>query len=254
MAYKHYFSHRMWDNYSTDMCELKYRELLDKIPAGVNTILDVGCGDGQVTARLAKHWQVTGTDFSPAALEHVTTPKILAPSHQIPVDGNSFDLVLSSQMLEHLETPLLKQTAAEFVRIAARYILVSVPHAEALVRRQTKCPRCGTVFHAHGHMQSFTEQSLAAYFAPHFFLRRRWLGGPLNRNDNPWLAKLKHHWPQGWFTPTGYTQCPRCGLDEFPEQTSPPLLKALNLADRLITPNRPYWMFLLLQKCQKSYW
>jgi SAM-dependent methyltransferase len=40
------------------------RESLQRLPGGRPAILDVGCGDGYFTAELAKHGDVTATDFS----------------------------------------------------------------------------------------------------------------------------------------------------------------------------------------------
>ena len=68
----------------------------------VQTILDVGCGDGAITNRLGEEWDVTGVDMSTAALEHVTTAAIQASATELPLADGWFDLVASIEMLEHL--------------------------------------------------------------------------------------------------------------------------------------------------------
>jgi 2-polyprenyl-3-methyl-5-hydroxy-6-metoxy-1,4-benzoquinol methylase len=42
--------------------QLKTHAFLQLIPKGVRTILDVGCGDGAITSRLAQSYEVTAVD------------------------------------------------------------------------------------------------------------------------------------------------------------------------------------------------
>jgi cyclopropane fatty-acyl-phospholipid synthase-like methyltransferase len=40
----------------------------EMMPLGTETVLDVGSGDGAITNRVARHWNVTGVDSSSTAL------------------------------------------------------------------------------------------------------------------------------------------------------------------------------------------
>jgi SAM-dependent methyltransferase len=248
MAYQHYFSRKVWEGYSDSLSELKYNELLKLIPADTTEILDIGCGDGRVTNRLGEKWRVCGVDFSPVALEGVQTEKICASCDALPVEDNSFDMVLSSEMLEHLDDTVLRKTVNEFKRVAKRYILVSVPSRETLLRRLVKCPKCKKTFHAHGHVQSFSEADLGALFGPEFTPLKEFIGGPPTREGNAWLVRIKHNLADYWFDPGAWRQCPHCGNETFPKQRNSLLSKTLNLADRFLSPSRPYWLYMLLER------
>jgi SAM-dependent methyltransferase len=66
-------------------------------------ILDLGCGDGKLTAKLAATGAlVTGVDASPdmvAAARELGIPAHHAPAERLPYDGASFDAVFSNAAL-----------------------------------------------------------------------------------------------------------------------------------------------------------
>lgn len=83
--------------------------LLQHISQG--TALDVGCGYGYFTKRLAKHFQVDGVDISEAAVRRCkeTMPDVGIRVHNIeerlPYSEKTFDLVTMTDVLEHLMRP-----------------------------------------------------------------------------------------------------------------------------------------------------
>jgi len=81
----------------------KSEKIFEFTPSDVKTIIDIGCGDGIIKNKLANKYEVTGVDRSANALKFVTTTKILSSSEKIDVPDKSFDMVFSSELLEHLE-------------------------------------------------------------------------------------------------------------------------------------------------------
>ena len=51
--------------------QLRARMFEEMIPSEVERIVDVGCGDGAITNRLAQRWDMTGVDTSATALTHL---------------------------------------------------------------------------------------------------------------------------------------------------------------------------------------
>ncbi len=98
------------------------------------TILDVGCGEGVVTRRLA---QVSGASTVGVDLDTDTLSEQwhrhagdrvsfqAASAYELPFDDGSFDCVCALEVLEHLERP--RDALAELVRVSRRALLVSVP-------------------------------------------------------------------------------------------------------------------------------
>ena len=143
-------------------------DLIELIPPSVSTILDAGCGNGTVTNRLTPHWDVVGCDISEAAVKRVLAPALVADLCAIPFGDRSFDLTLSSDVIEHLPDSIYAQALAEIARVSSRYILVAVPYRELLEAAEITCPGCGSRYHAHLHQRSYTVEDAVSLFAPTF--------------------------------------------------------------------------------------
>lgn len=101
----------------------------------VETVLDAGCAEGFVSQRLQQTLgaQVAfrGVDLDvPALLRGREVSAFLSRSQAsvlaLPFADAQFDLVLCTEVLEHLPEPVL--ALREFKRVTRRYVLLSVPH------------------------------------------------------------------------------------------------------------------------------
>ncbi len=100
----------------------------------VNSILDAGAGEGFTLEMLRKEKigkTYEGIDFLKKAVEigKKVHPKIKlnqASIYELPYKDNSFDLVLSTEVLEHLEDP--KKALKQIFRVSKKYVLLSVPN------------------------------------------------------------------------------------------------------------------------------
>lgn len=102
---------------------------------GAGSLLDVGCGEGVVTERLAAllpHVRVVGLDVDDPALARSWRERrgenlAFRPgsAYRLPFADGSFDVALAIEVLEHLERP--EQAVAELARVARRGIVVSTP-------------------------------------------------------------------------------------------------------------------------------
>lgn len=98
------------------------------------SILDVGCGEGFIAEEIMKQLpevSYTGIDMSETA---VASAKELNPTATIATgdvldlqfDDASFDLVICSEVLEHVKPPI--EALSELRRVSKKELLVSVPH------------------------------------------------------------------------------------------------------------------------------
>lgn len=95
------------------------------------TLLDVGCAEGYMLA-LIRHLfgvKVQGTDLSEEACararELFQVPAEPLDAIALPYEDESFDVVLSSETLEHI--PHYEAALAELLRVARKAVLVTVP-------------------------------------------------------------------------------------------------------------------------------
>ncbi|HID62166.1 MAG TPA: class I SAM-dependent methyltransferase [Anaerolineae bacterium] len=127
--------------------QLNYAGIIQYIirltPAG-GYVLDAGCGDGTLSFQAAvslvnKSVQVVGVDIScpniqAARKRFVDADTTLISGHleytvgdveNLPFPDNTFDVVVSSHVLEHL--PHLEQGLREIHRVTKRYALIAIP-------------------------------------------------------------------------------------------------------------------------------
>ncbi|GIU85045.1 MAG: hypothetical protein KatS3mg008_1820 [Acidimicrobiales bacterium] len=106
-------------------------ELLE--PAAPQSILDVGCGEGFMSRRLAEICpDVVGLDLGSGPLVHHWIQArgerlrfVAGDAARLPFKDASFDCVTALEVLEHVERPL--DTLREIARVARRYAVFSVP-------------------------------------------------------------------------------------------------------------------------------
>lgn len=100
----------------------------------IDSILDVGCGEGFTLARFKKEKigkNYEGIEIDDGAIE---LSKKLYPSlkiqkgniYDLPYKSISFDLTVCTEVLEHLDNP--KKAYKELIRVSKKYILLSVPN------------------------------------------------------------------------------------------------------------------------------
>jgi ubiquinone/menaquinone biosynthesis C-methylase UbiE len=102
--------------------------------AAPKSILDVGCGEGFTLERLRKQKigeKLEGVDFLKTAIEigRKLHPKVTLKEgtiYALPYKANSFDLVICSEVLEHLEHP--DKALEELHRVTKKYVALSVPN------------------------------------------------------------------------------------------------------------------------------
>ena len=89
---------------------------------------------------------------------------------EIPFADSAFDVVIASEVLEHLSDTDIERSLREIGRILAEdgAFIGTVPARERLADQEAVCPSCATRFHRWGHQQSFDQKRLRNTLAPHF--------------------------------------------------------------------------------------
>ena len=156
---------------ATEHDERRVREyIISKIPEGVNSILDVGCGKGWIAKEfLQKGKTVVSLDISttnPAIVNKLySSPKhfaVAADSFHLPFNDNSFDRVIASEIIEHVFDP------AEFVKELFRVVkkdgslVITTPYKEKII--YYLCIHCNQKTPAHSHIHSFDENKLKSLY------------------------------------------------------------------------------------------
>jgi SAM-dependent methyltransferase len=234
--------------------ESRIKNTIAFIPEDVESLLEVGCGDGRIVNRLkGKYEEICGLDISNKALDYVETPKVQGTLENLPFADNSFDIVICCEVLEHLPYSVYKKAVKEMERVSKKYILISVPNNENLEREMITCPECGCSSHLWRHLRSFNEERLRNLFkdfeihkikthsseqfmfAGTFFKIKRFLN-------------INQRFPQT-------ALCPQCGYSPEYEAKSAHLKKenkGINLLKKVLPLKKAGGWIIVLYKCSGS--
>lgn len=216
---------------------------LELIPASARSVLDVGCGAGALTHHLRPSL-VFGCDAARRGLRRIRVPVAVAALPALPFADAGVDVVLCAETLEHLDPGLLPGAAAELMRVARRHVVVSVPAREQLLESSHRCPRCGLLFHLHGHRRSFSAADLLDLFPTgrRRILRRCWPVRPFS----PWLLRLRTG-RLGLYKYAAHTLCPGCGNRDLPDHERRLAYRLVGGLNQLLHPRRAAFNWLLLR-------
>lgn len=143
--------------------------LLD-LAGPAKSVLEVGCGEGHVTEKLARRYpgaRVTGSDVSPeiiaeARAAHPGLRFEVRSVYDVAADGGRYDLVVACEVLEHLDDPAAALEA--LTRVAGRHLFVSVPR-EPLWRllNLARGRYVGDLGNTPGHVQHWSTRGLLEF-------------------------------------------------------------------------------------------
>lgn len=240
----------VWDGIKNDPAEpARIAALRALIPADARSILDLGCGIGSLTNTLDAPL-VVGADFARMPLRSVARDRVQASAAALPFRAETFDCVVVTEVLEHLDEPTLVAAVAEILRLRPKYLLVSVPYDEDLANEQVRCAGCGHVFNPYHHRWSFGPHALHWLVGAPYCTVRVAHATPLPTR-NRWLTRLKR--ACGVYDRSDTAVCDRCGGAAAP--SSGFLYYALGAvgrilyhAKRLAGLTAPYHQVVLLER------
>jgi SAM-dependent methyltransferase len=141
-------------------------------------VLNIGVGTGIFEElALARGFDVYSLDPSPHSIEVLRSRLGLGEDHakvgysqSIPFPDGCFNVVVMSEVLEHLADDVLHQTLGEVHRVLASggHFMGTVPAREDLDANMVICPHCGERFHRWGHLQRFDIARMRALLAERF--------------------------------------------------------------------------------------
>lgn len=141
----------------------------------INSVLDVGCGEGYVTnciKQCKKEAHVEGIDYFDDVIEIATNlhPEIKfsqGSAYNLAYKDNTFDLIVASEVLEHLEQP--ENAICEIKRVSNKYCIITVPNEPFFrLANLMRFKYISSYGNTPGHVQNWTNNDFKMMLEKHF--------------------------------------------------------------------------------------
>ena len=153
-------------------------QLLDGLE--FSTALDAGCGEAFILPRLAARYtgaRFTAMDREAQALRYpgnfpAGVPRVCGDAARMPYRDGAFDVVVITEVLEHLETPAV--CLREIRRVTRRYLVATVPNEPYFrLANLLRCKNIAALGNDPGHIQHWSSAAFAVLVNEQFRLLRR---------------------------------------------------------------------------------
>jgi hypothetical protein len=179
------------------------------IPNTVVNALEIGFYDLRITSLLRKKIDLISIDLPRRVNNADKIRLVFANVRSLPFLDRQFDLVLCTEVLEHLATDTLVKAVAELIRVSRKYVLVSVPFKQKIEYDMFKCSHCNFTGNTMGHVQLFDEARLLELFKPMDATRVEMIGH-MNGRAPGFLYRASRRLGNVWYD-YSFGSCPACG-------------------------------------------
>lgn len=205
---------RFADTISTE--DRKRIELVLKcVPPDCTSALEIGCGHGEIINGIELENKM-GLDIDAGVLNNVNCQTAVASAAEMTFPDKSWDVVIASEVLEHMRPEDYEAGLHEINRVAGRYILISVPNCEVLSSNYTRCVNCGAIYHRNFHFRTYSIRGLANLFKD-FTLQYSMKAGNSIRSRTKTENFIRQRIFNSW-APSCNTICPECETNYFNEK------------------------------------
>lgn len=151
--------------WGTDRENVLSENILSYIPKSVSSVLDAGCGNGYLLGVIAgaRTCRLCGVDISAKriadARRRLPQAEFIESSlDKLPFEDRNFDVVTSSQVLEHVTD--VAASVRELSRVTANRLIITVPYDQEPVK--IRCPYCEREHFLDGHLRRFSDELIAS--------------------------------------------------------------------------------------------
>jgi SAM-dependent methyltransferase len=170
--------------HATEREQLRIRDLLELMPAGGESVLDVGARDGYLSKLFAERFvRVVALDLEKPKVDHPRVDTVVGDVTALTYEDNAFDSVVCAEVLEHIPEAQLERACSEIIRVARHSVIVGVPYKQDLRYAESRCQSCGNVNPPWGHINSFDEQRLNCLFGCLTLARLSYVGRTRERTN-----------------------------------------------------------------------
>ena len=136
---------------------------LATVPNDVHNGLEIGFYDFRFTSLLRARIDLVSMDL-PRKVNNTGGYKLIfADMQHLPFRAKAFDIIICTEVLEHLPEKVLIKAVEELQRVSGKYLLISVPYKQRVWNEFFKCANCSFVCNSMGHLHYMDDASCLNY-------------------------------------------------------------------------------------------
>ena len=224
------------------------------LPLDVESLIDIGAGNGAFLSLLEKNREelkLKGVERAASARDNKICLSSIVDGDASLLDepDNSFDVVTSLEVIEHIPYFQYKKVLSELERVCSKYIIISVPYNE--LRVYATCPECSCRFNPVYHLRSYKNSDMAGLFEDfdlidysYVYIKSIWLSRFLRFLNYTFRIRWQRH-----------LLCPQCGYTDYDgkeekiESNTSNRSSFVNVIKKFIPKAKhPYWIVGLYKK------
>jgi len=225
----------------------RLQKTFEVLPTDIHTGLEIGFRDFRMTNLLRQKVDLVSIDLPKKIKVEDTYKLAFADIQSLPFHDKTFDIVVCTEVLEHLSEQVLLQGIAELQRVSRKYILASVPYQQRVWNEMFKCAHCGFVCHSMEHLHCLDDKKLLTLFEGTTPEKINFIG-TMPGYAPDWFYRLAKAVGNVWVDfNAGY--CPNCQQSDKAVAPSPlgyVLQRLIWRLEQRATP-RPAWVLVLLR-------
>jgi protein-L-isoaspartate O-methyltransferase len=237
----------------------RIHDVMRILPSGFSSVLEIGARDGYLSSLLPSRFSaVTALDLQTPDLGDERIVCVAGDVTRLDFENDSFDVVLCTEVLEHIRPQALQKACDEIARVARHNVVVGVPYQQDLRVGRTTCGSCSQTNPPWGHVNRFDEAALQELFHDLTPVETSFVGRH-RESTNRLSAFLLDQAGNPWGTYHQEEPCIHCRRRLMPRSRRNLLQRILaamavrlNRLQEAFTRERPRWVHMVFDKPRVS--
>lgn len=230
----------------------RLNDIIRLLPKNRCSILEIGARHGMMTRILTQYYsEITALDLEEPGFDIENVTKVKGDVANLEFEDYCFDVVICTEVLEHVAPERVAQACREISRVARHEVLIGIPYKQDIRLYRTTCLACGKKNPSYGHINHFDQPTLEQLFAGMNVIEITKVG-PASPRTNCVSAKLMDFAGNPWGTYAQEEPCVYCGAKlqapkkrKVMQKVAGKIATILTKIQNKIWRPKPYWIHAL---------